>query len=433
MAISVDWDAKIISVPKADTLLIQSSPTEVRQLDLDAFRLDLKALEAGEEGMVFEDTHQHVAPINVGGVTLARVVEIINNYTITFEDGQYAVNLVGANSNVGDRVNVNQVSVRSTNSAGLTFSKEILQQSFENGRVYVDTIDGLPGIQYPRGTATDPVDNLADATTIAVNNGLKSFDVYGNVTLNQNYFGYRFYGTRCLSTVINLNGQVVGTGTFDGAVVRGVAAPGRVFFNNCQLEGVENLHGNFIGCGLTSVTAPGNDGLTTIHNCYSAVPGDALPVLDLAAQASDTVQVRNYSGGLEVKNCDQPDQIFSIDITSGHIKLDSTCSAGTIVIRGTGKLTDNSTGTCVVNTEGLIQSDKIDTDIASIPANTWAYTLESGFDAAAMLRLVAAAMGGKVVTNGNNITIRDLNDTKDRLVAQTDQRGQRLSVTIIPD
>ena len=101
MAISVDWDAKIISVPKADTLLIQSSPTEVRQLDLDAFRLDLKALEAGEEGMVFEDTHQHVAPINVGGVTLARVVEIINNYTITFEDGQYAVNLVGANSNFG--------------------------------------------------------------------------------------------------------------------------------------------------------------------------------------------------------------------------------------------------------------------------------------------------------------------------------------------
>jgi hypothetical protein len=52
-------------------------------------------------------------------VVLAMVIEIINGYTVTFEDGQYAVNLVGANSNVGDKVNLNDVSVRSANSAGL--------------------------------------------------------------------------------------------------------------------------------------------------------------------------------------------------------------------------------------------------------------------------------------------------------------------------
>lgn len=98
--------------------LIQASP-EIRQLDLDVFRLALKNLEDNEDGQIFIDTHRHNTSVAIGGLTLARVIEIINGYTVTFEDGQYAVNLVGANSNVADVTNVNQVSVRSANSAGL--------------------------------------------------------------------------------------------------------------------------------------------------------------------------------------------------------------------------------------------------------------------------------------------------------------------------
>jgi len=99
-------------------ILIQSNP-EIRELDLDTFRLALRNLEDSEEGVPFLHTHNHNTAVTVGGVTLARVIEITNGYTMTFEDGQYAVNLVGANSNVPDVTNVNQVSVRSANSAGL--------------------------------------------------------------------------------------------------------------------------------------------------------------------------------------------------------------------------------------------------------------------------------------------------------------------------
>jgi hypothetical protein len=88
-------------------------------LDLNYFRLALKSLEDSPEGMMFPDTHRHNTVVTLGGVEYARLVEIINGYTVEFEDGQYAVNLVGANSNVGDKVVVNQVSVRSANSAGL--------------------------------------------------------------------------------------------------------------------------------------------------------------------------------------------------------------------------------------------------------------------------------------------------------------------------
>ena len=117
--IVIDWGNREIFVPKFASLQIQTIPSEVRSLDLDEFRLALKDLEDSEAGMTFPATHNHNTTVTVGGVTLARVIEIINSYSVTFEDGQYAINLVGANSNVGDVVNVNQVSVRVANSAGL--------------------------------------------------------------------------------------------------------------------------------------------------------------------------------------------------------------------------------------------------------------------------------------------------------------------------
>lgn len=116
MAISVDWATKVISIPQSYLTPLGGS---VYELDLDQLRLDLKDLEDGEEGMPFEDTHAHSTAVTLGGVTLARVIEFINGYTVTFEDGQYAVEAKGANSNIADVMNVNQVSLRTFNSAGL--------------------------------------------------------------------------------------------------------------------------------------------------------------------------------------------------------------------------------------------------------------------------------------------------------------------------
>ena len=119
MAISINPLTFVITVPKSDMTLVQSTPTEIRQLDLDLFRLQLKAYEAAEYGIYLYKTHNHNTEVTLGSLTFARVIEILAPYTITFEDAQYAVNLVNANSNVSDRTNVNQVSVRSSNSAGL--------------------------------------------------------------------------------------------------------------------------------------------------------------------------------------------------------------------------------------------------------------------------------------------------------------------------
>jgi len=116
MSLSINWATKVISIPQAYLEHISGS---LYKLDVDQFRLDLKDIEDSEGGIVFPDTHRHNPEVVLGDITLSRVVEIINGYTITFEDGQYAVNLVGANNNISDVCNINQVSIRSSNSAGL--------------------------------------------------------------------------------------------------------------------------------------------------------------------------------------------------------------------------------------------------------------------------------------------------------------------------
>ncbi len=118
MTITIDWGTKVISIPKVDMTQIQSVPIEIRELNAVTFHTTLRELEESEEGMAFPDTHMYTSPTSIGGADLVAVVELINDYTVTFEDGQYAVNLTGGNNNIGDKMNLNQVSVRSSNSAG---------------------------------------------------------------------------------------------------------------------------------------------------------------------------------------------------------------------------------------------------------------------------------------------------------------------------
>ena len=44
-------------------------------------------------------------------IPLSTMIEIINGYTVTFQDGQYRVRFVGSNNNISDVANLNQVSL----------------------------------------------------------------------------------------------------------------------------------------------------------------------------------------------------------------------------------------------------------------------------------------------------------------------------------
>jgi hypothetical protein len=121
MALSVDPQTFIISVPQADLTLISGT---IYELDTDVFRLALKDWEDDATGgITFQKTHTHNTEATVAGVTYARTVEILPPYSVEFEDGQYTVILKGSNNNIFDVENgileQNQVQVVPTNAAGL--------------------------------------------------------------------------------------------------------------------------------------------------------------------------------------------------------------------------------------------------------------------------------------------------------------------------
>ena len=114
--ITINWATGVIFVPQADLTPLGGAKY---QLDVNQFRLWLKDLEDDADGMAWPNTHLHNTEQTLAGVTFARQVVILSPYTVTFEDGQYTVFAVGANHNLADVKNLNQVSLVTQNSAGL--------------------------------------------------------------------------------------------------------------------------------------------------------------------------------------------------------------------------------------------------------------------------------------------------------------------------
>jgi predicted GH43/DUF377 family glycosyl hydrolase len=115
----------IVNWPQREIVIPQSSLTHVSgvfyTLDVNQLHLALRDAEDSEAGMVWPTTHNHTTPPILSGVTYPRVVEIINDYTVTFEclSAPYTITCVGANHNLADVKNSNPVSLIIGNSAGL--------------------------------------------------------------------------------------------------------------------------------------------------------------------------------------------------------------------------------------------------------------------------------------------------------------------------
>lgn len=85
MAVSIDYgNTNVITIPQADLTLLGTTPQgdPLYELDVDWLRGELKALEAGEIGIAFPDTHRHVTETTVGITTYARFVLILAPYTV---------------------------------------------------------------------------------------------------------------------------------------------------------------------------------------------------------------------------------------------------------------------------------------------------------------------------------------------------------------
>lgn len=130
MAISVDYSTTPfrVSVPQADLTPVTGT---LYELDTKWFWDQLKAWEASETGIVFQDMQSYNAAYSVFGTTYFPKIEVLNStnssntheYEVFFTpDTQWSVRLSGSNNNIADLQNAilanSSVQVIPNNSAG---------------------------------------------------------------------------------------------------------------------------------------------------------------------------------------------------------------------------------------------------------------------------------------------------------------------------
>lgn len=322
-------------------------------MNIDEFRLILRDLEDDEDGRPWPQTHTHDTEVSLGGVVYARKVIILDPYTVEFEDDQYAVNLVGANSNVGDKVVQNQVSVRSNNSAGL-ISTPLIEYGTFSGRVTVQDGSGNSGTLFPTGTDLAPVDNMDDALLIDNYRGFGKFWIKGPLTIaNVDIRNKIVEGQNVVLSdiVVASSAQVLGT-TFQKCQLSGTL-DGSSLIDCCVIGDLGYMEGTIRDSMLLGELTLGGLADTHLVNCVDGLPGAGIPTIDVGGTGRN-LGVWGWHGGLKLKNSTGADNKISVNLDTGRLVLDSTMTAGTVLVKGVGLCEDNSGPGCDVNTDGLI-------------------------------------------------------------------------------
>ena len=269
-----------------------------------------------------------------------------------------------------DNTAFTQVVITASSSATLQEASELRFSSYQN-HVWIDVLSATSGTTYPAGTRADPVNNLDDAILIATEVGLDRFGVIGDLTIvDQDVSKMSFIGQNALLTTINIMTAATVTNVeINEATITGVL-DGGIVIRACVL-GTTSVIDGFIFQTAFSDGVTVTLGATSIANfldCFSGTPGLGTPIIDMNGSGS-SLAMRGYSGGIEVINKTGPESV-TIDLNSGQVILANTVTQGVIAIRGVGALTDGSTGTTIVNTDGLLNQPLIAGAVWDEPTGT---------------------------------------------------------------
>jgi hypothetical protein len=272
------------------------------------------------------------------------------------------------------------VTISSSSSATLQELSDIQFSSFDSG-VTIDVINGTSGTDYPIGTRRQPVNNLANAKTIATVRGFNLLYILGELTIGatDNIDGYRLQGEGALFSTITLtSGCSTDNTEFMHITIQGAANGEITISNECHVENLFGLNGQIHSSLLLGNLSLAGTGVLNIINCSSGVPGTGTPEIDMGGSGRG-LGMRAYSGGIKIKNL-SGDENISIDFISGQLKIDSTVTAGTIVVRGSGWISENNAGPNVtVDDSGLTNPDTVwDEDVSGRTSPSAGYYVVSG-------------------------------------------------------
>ena len=213
---------------------------------------------------------------------------------------------------------------------------------YANGAIWTDTNNGTAGTEnFVNGVADNPALTWADTLTLSGSLNIQRFELVSgsSITLTANSDNYFI---DAIEATIALGGQSIAGAYINGATVSGIGTGSSPRFVDCRLGTITINESGFSGCALTDTITAGAAGTFLFDNCFSGVAGSGTPVFDFAAFGATALNMRHYSGGLEIENMATGDTMsFEGD---GQLVINANCTAGTVNVRGNIRVTDNSGG-----------------------------------------------------------------------------------------
>lgn len=300
----------------------------------------------------------------LGGTTYVGITATFQNCVLAFEaragpswilctiTGGNIVAVDETQTIIDPRLPTAYTTIDRTASASATLQEqEALQHSSYNGGVTVDLTSSYSGTDYPVGTPQEPVNNFADALTIASTRGFGTLFIIGDATLDSSndFSNMGIIGESMTRTEVTVDADATTTGCeFYDCTLTGTL-DGNAMAKNCVITTLSYITGNIEQCVLeTGTTTLGGSAEAHFLDCWSGVAGTGTPIIDLGGSGQE-LSIRNYNGGVKLKNKTGADNV-SIDLASGQIVLENTVTNGTIVARGVGKLIDTSGDTISTGT-----------------------------------------------------------------------------------
>ncbi len=298
--------------------------------------------------------------------TASSLVTAVNFSTVGLETASSVVDLSAlaidlVSSGVWDEV-LSGASHNVTNSAGRRLRALQDFAGYEGGAVWIDTVNGTSNIDdFEGGTVNNRVDSVANAKTIADSIGLKHFHITAGScdVLAATYTDYEFIGENYL---LDLGGQEVDNTIIQGGRITG-SFTGTPTFMDCEMRAFTGPSAWLMRCALTSTAMESSSptgGNWYLDSCYSGVAGTATPAFDFGVGSSSiNLNVRHYSGGLEILNMGSTGTDTMSMEGHGQLVIASGNVAGNVAIRGHFTVTDNAGGALTLSDDARYDSTQI--------------------------------------------------------------------------
>jgi hypothetical protein len=239
------------------------------------------------------------------------------------------------------------VQVVRTSSASATLQElAAIQFASYNGGITFNQSTGQAGTSYPIGTPQYPVNNIDDAKTIGAAVGLNKLLVTGTASFvtGDTLTGWELEG-------VNPSDQhchTFGGGTLTDCTIRNLHTSGPLYgdstLTNCRMGSISQLSGVVRDCILDSgTTTLSTSGVVIMSDCLAGASSTA-PSIN--CNGTGQVIVRGFHGAVTIKS-KTGGSGNSIDLASGLVTIDPTCTGSTTVVRGIGALVNNTGGMAV--------------------------------------------------------------------------------------